>query len=194
MPRLTTSDYLYRHDFLADLWSHADTQAIFTFLLSAEQRELHKYYQSHRELSREQLIAHRKEVSRTDPSLAHRAGKHFKAIEYQFVRVVGPMGAPLETAQDLVAALATLRLLDAQAQAMPVVQESVKKARKKPGEISIYPLATPELDSAELAAVFVAAADEIMRAKRQRTEHDELNKTVQEDLSLRISTENLSAP
>lgn len=76
MPRLTNDLYLKRHRWLYKLWFDHDG-APFSYLKPNEQWDLHAYYQPYKDLTDEELLEHRKQISKERPSLPARAGKAF---------------------------------------------------------------------------------------------------------------------
>ena len=74
MSRLTDADYLSAHYYLKDAWKTHDGVA-FGLLLWREQRVLHDYFLPSKRISDKALLEHRRLVTKTYPSLPHRAGK-----------------------------------------------------------------------------------------------------------------------
>lgn len=75
MPTLSDEDYLVRHVMLHRVWGK-DTRP-FTHLTYQQQSDIHDYYQPAKILTNEELLAHRKKITKTDPSLPHRASRAF---------------------------------------------------------------------------------------------------------------------
>lgn len=78
MPKLTNREYFLRHNVLARLWDK-DKRAYY-YLSYQQQRDLHDYYVPTRPLSELELMAHRKRVTKQNPSLPQRAGRAFGAM------------------------------------------------------------------------------------------------------------------
>lgn len=75
MPKLSNEDYLVRHEMLHRVWGR-DARP-YSHLTYQQQRDLHDYYAPAKNLSNEELLVHRKRVTRKDPSLPQRASKAF---------------------------------------------------------------------------------------------------------------------
>lgn len=73
MPRLTDQQYLQAHHQLRRFWQYA--QAIYSYLAPAEQWQLHDYFQLSKDLSDQDLLAHRQAITKERPTLPHQAGK-----------------------------------------------------------------------------------------------------------------------
>lgn len=56
----------------------------FAILTPKAQWEVHDFYQPSKELTKEQLLAHRRQISRERPSLPAAAGKHFDILNDYF--------------------------------------------------------------------------------------------------------------
>lgn len=80
MPRLTDIDYLKNRAALREEWVLRDGTA-FVMLIPTEQVTLHDYYEPAREIGFLDSIEHRRQISRTRPSLPHQAGRAFARIQ-----------------------------------------------------------------------------------------------------------------
>jgi hypothetical protein len=78
MPKLTNEDYLKRHDLLGRLWEQ--NQRAYSYLSYQQQRDLHDYYVPTKSLTDLELLAHRKRVTKQNPSLPQRASRAFAAL------------------------------------------------------------------------------------------------------------------
>lgn len=78
MPRLTSTEYLIRHQMLKRIWNNDRRQ--FSLLSYNQQRDLHDFFQPTSELDDQALLDKRSEITELDPSLPHRASKAFLAI------------------------------------------------------------------------------------------------------------------
>jgi hypothetical protein len=78
VPRIPNDIYLNRHNFLRKLWLEAKN--VFGFLHYNQQHDLHSYYLPDEDLTKDELLAHRKRMSKLDPSLSSRAGKSFSQL------------------------------------------------------------------------------------------------------------------
>ena len=79
MPRLTFCDYCTRRTILTALYDQHDSA--FIRLTTAEQRTLHDYYAPALELEPAELTAHRRAITKRDPSLPQRAGRAWAHLE-----------------------------------------------------------------------------------------------------------------
>jgi len=76
VPRLSNTDYLKRHRLLHTLWfEHQGTP--FSYLSSREQWDLHGYYLPYKDLTDEELLAHRLTITKERPAIPAQAGKAF---------------------------------------------------------------------------------------------------------------------
>jgi hypothetical protein len=75
MPKLSNDDYLIRHEILHRVWGTDNRH--FTHLKYQQQRDLHDYYDPAKDLTNDELLAHRKKVAKQHPSLPQRASKAF---------------------------------------------------------------------------------------------------------------------
>jgi hypothetical protein len=78
VPRLTNDRYYKEHELLQRLWN--STHALYSILTPTEQWELHDFYLPSEDLTKQQLIVHRRDITKRRPSLPHRAGKHRKKL------------------------------------------------------------------------------------------------------------------
>jgi hypothetical protein len=84
MPRLSNALFLDRHRFLRKMWLECDE--LYSILEVNQQWEVHRFYQPSKELTDEELVAHRKATTKAEPRLPAIAGRHF-ALLYQSFRV-----------------------------------------------------------------------------------------------------------
>lgn len=82
MPRLSNELYLRRHNFLAKAWQ--DFARLYTILLPQDQWTVHRYYQPTKDLSDQELLDYRQQVTRDEPSLPARAGRLFVRMNRAF--------------------------------------------------------------------------------------------------------------
>lgn len=73
MPRTNDTQYLARCRLIYRIWH--ERQLSFAYLSFADQRALHEYFQPAIELTDLALLAHRRQISREQPSLPQRAGR-----------------------------------------------------------------------------------------------------------------------
>jgi hypothetical protein len=79
MTRLTLLTYTAQHYQLKKEW-FSEGGGAFIMLSPTEQWALHSYYEFTKKLSDSELLAHRRAVSRAQPSLPQRAGKVFSKL------------------------------------------------------------------------------------------------------------------
>ncbi len=143
MPRLTDTHYLELHGMLRHYW--LENRFVYGILPISGQQAIHDYFQPSKDLTEEQLIAHRRVVSTTNSSLPQRAGRAFKHFE-QAVQYATQYQARRETMNG--------------------------KKRKPLGKVRIFPVIRPEPDYHKLArallseARFQIAAGTDVRGKR----------------------------
>jgi hypothetical protein len=75
MPKLSNEDYLIRHEMLHRVWGTDNRH--FAGLTYQQQRDLHDYYVPAKDLTNDELLAHRRKVTKQSPSLPQRASKAF---------------------------------------------------------------------------------------------------------------------
>ncbi len=80
MPRLTNQSYLSQRHQLRDVWADSARNA-FPLLSPSEQWSLYAYYLPQEQLSDQQLIEHRVDITALDPSLPQRAGRAFARLK-----------------------------------------------------------------------------------------------------------------
>lgn len=79
MPRLNPQQFIDRHHELRTLWlQHAYE---FSGLRVKEQWDLHRYYVPAENLTDEQLLERRAQITAADPSLPQRASKLYRALK-----------------------------------------------------------------------------------------------------------------
>ena len=139
MPRTTNKQYLtYRH-WLVAAWN--DEAHYYHYLSPTAQWHLHGYFRPSEQLTTEQSLEHRKQVSAEWPALPQQAGRAFKKI---------------------------LRIYLAD-QATPPPEPPAKpfKHRKVTNVIAL-PLVKPKPDPEKLARALIAVARELHASPRQR--------------------------
>jgi hypothetical protein len=76
MPRLTDKQYLKYRKFLRRLWlQHKEA---YSHLTPNQQWQIHEYFRPSEELTNEQLLEHRKDITIQHPSLPHQVGRNIK--------------------------------------------------------------------------------------------------------------------
>jgi len=79
VPRLSPNDYLKAYKHLRYLWLNQSN--VYSYLRPTEQWQLHKFFRPSEELSKEELLQHRKDITIKNPSLPHQAGKALKEFD-----------------------------------------------------------------------------------------------------------------
>lgn len=79
MPRLTNRQYLDRRAFLQMLWDKR--RQLFSYLSHRDQIYLHRYYSFLISDSDADHLAHRKWISRKDPSLPQTSGRAYRKLQ-----------------------------------------------------------------------------------------------------------------
>jgi hypothetical protein len=79
MPRVTYETYRNRHLILRQLWS--ERQGLFILISPMEQWALHEYYLCAEKATEESLLKYYQHIKSTQPSLPHRAGKAYAALD-----------------------------------------------------------------------------------------------------------------
>lgn len=127
MPRTTTQQYLQAHRTLRSLWLDTDG-AVFTELSPKEQWYLHDYFRPSEQLSSDELLAHRKTISRQRPSLPQSAGRALSLL---------------------------MRMLQTYVEPRPVVQQKpgVRLPTRRVHRITVRAVVQPKPDAAKLAQV-----------------------------------------
>jgi len=75
VPRLNRSQYFIRHGLLFYLWE--THQQLFSLLSPTAQLELHRFFLPTVDIEEHELASYRDYINKCEPSLAHKAGKHF---------------------------------------------------------------------------------------------------------------------
>jgi hypothetical protein len=73
LPRLSNRVYYEKHLALRQIWN--EQSQTFGYLSAVEQHNIHDFFQPSKELSFEELVAHRKRISQQRPSLPAVAAK-----------------------------------------------------------------------------------------------------------------------
>ena len=79
MPRQPDKQYLKIHKRLKRFWFKA--QRVYSYLTSNEQWQLHDYYRPSEDLSEDQLITHRAEITKARPALPHQAARALEKLD-----------------------------------------------------------------------------------------------------------------
>lgn len=80
MSRLSNNEYCVQHQFLR--WAWLNEQGAYAYLSHNAQRQIHDYYQPSKELTDDELIAHRRQISERQPNLPAAAGKAARQLFY----------------------------------------------------------------------------------------------------------------
>lgn len=142
MPRLTDSTYLKQRAYLVGLWERDGYE--LTLMRATEQWELHGFFRLAEPLTDEQALAHRREVTAEDSSLANRAGKAYARL------------------------LSEVAANDARLAAMPTSLPPRKRGDPKPTRnITVRTLVRPEIDYKRLAQALYEMA--LLDEKRNKS-------------------------
>jgi hypothetical protein len=93
MTRLTHTTYMLQHHQLRREWLDRHGFA-FTMLSPTEQILIHDFYEPSKPFTDRELKAHREAITKTRPSLPHRAGKAFVRIAPFLDVVPAPLRSP----------------------------------------------------------------------------------------------------
>jgi hypothetical protein len=94
VPRLSNKQYLNQRVFLAK--TRREVPGAFSSLTYAQQRDIHDYFQPNENWTEEEVLEHRVVVSRAQPSLPQRAGKHFRQVTVEVELPTQPITARAE--------------------------------------------------------------------------------------------------
>ncbi len=147
MPRLSNDLYLRRHVFLARAWQ--DFARLYTILLPQDQWTVHRFYQPTKDLSDQELLDYRQQITSAEPGLPARAGR-------LFIRMNRAFRTAYEYAQG-----DQLRFYDS------LWQQTAGAKAQQHGKrrIRIAALARPEPDLEALARVLVQMAIDQVKAE-----------------------------
>lgn len=161
MSRVTLAEHYRRHQFVRMLFDETKLQVLFALVDPGKQYELHDYYATDKDFDEGEYEAYRRDRDLVDPSLANRAGKHFKAVEDAFIEASRRLGVTDEQRRRAVEASGV--------QSQYVAQRSHSNSRT-PGRparnrnFSIVAIAKPTPDFQKLARALIAEARELQRA------------------------------
>ncbi|HEY1644796.1 MAG TPA: hypothetical protein VGF75_00235 [Candidatus Saccharimonadales bacterium] len=77
MPRLTKIKYFTRHQMVRQ--ALLNNHGAFSFLSANQQKDMHDFYATAKDLTQDELLSYRDEVTKRDPSLPQRASRAFLA-------------------------------------------------------------------------------------------------------------------
>jgi hypothetical protein len=92
MPRVTSSLHYKRHLFLRTAW--LNFPKLYALVPLHAQWQIHDFYQPSKELTETELIAHTKDLAKTNPALVHQAGKHVRLLQKVFRYISTELGIP----------------------------------------------------------------------------------------------------
>jgi hypothetical protein len=144
MARITNQQFIDRHFLLLSIWNDGLAQ-LFSVLPSHIQWDVHRYYQPTRNLTDQELIAHRQAATATDPSLPHRASRGFARMKRAYVVARQAADAAGKKDTEFLRVVTPLQ---------PVRAHAAGKRR-----ILVHGIAKPELDTKRLARLLVEQAD-----------------------------------
>ncbi len=101
MPRLTNTHYLTTRKWLTEVW--LTDPGAWANASPADQRLLHDYFEPSIPLSPDQALAHRRQVTTTNPSLPQRAGRALRrfqqVVQLESIWVPQPVISPKQGRQ-----------------------------------------------------------------------------------------------
>lgn len=151
MPRLTDTDFLDRHHFLAELWNDALLQRVFGAFTPNEQLDLHQYYQTINGGSAAEVIETRTTVNLGDASLTQRAGRVYaKLLEY-YLDAATTLG--VTEIDDLAKSVPIVSAALAERRAVRAPSSSTRKRAK--GAHRVQAIMKPEIDMEAFAKLLL---------------------------------------
>ncbi|HVV26283.1 MAG TPA: hypothetical protein VHC21_04620 [Candidatus Saccharimonadales bacterium] len=96
MPRLSKKEYWQWHVKLRWLW--LNHQYFYKYLSPTKQWILHDFFQPSKDISREELLAHRKAITKERPGLPHQAGwalRDLNQMIHRYAKARKPAPAPV---------------------------------------------------------------------------------------------------
>jgi hypothetical protein len=144
MPRQTSATYYRIHKQLRHFW--LDRDRLYAELSPTEQWLLHNYFQPSKDLTKEQLLVHRDEITKRRPGLPQQAGRAYAKF------------------QSAAAAWAVHAVRARHAALAPA-------GRTKRGErlISVKAVVRPEPDYPKLARALLKMAEDELAKKREQS-------------------------
>lgn len=92
MPRLTPSAHYHRYQFLYAAWLHFPQ--LYALLPLRAQWQVHEFYQPSKELTKDELITHIRQLTKDKPALVHQVGKHVRRMKDVFRFMSKELGIP----------------------------------------------------------------------------------------------------
>lgn len=137
MSRITPSTHYQRYQFLRTAW--CEFPKLYAVLPLHAQWQIHEFYQPSNELTKAELIAHIKQLTKIKPALVHQAGKHYKRMYAIFRAVSEELDIPKA---DRMKALGT---------ATQYYKPTSTNTTISNGKYTLSPVARPEIDIHKLA-------------------------------------------
>lgn len=133
MPRLTDSHYLEIHHHVRRVW--LEDPHPLSALSANEQWDIHRYFAPDADLSDDELLVHRRRVTRFEPNTPARAGRAYGKL---------------------------LRAIDAEEKFVPAPRFPRKKyQRGEAGLLTVRAVVRPKLDVEQLARALIEIAFEV---------------------------------
>lgn len=127
MPRLSNDLYYHRYEVLRWLW--LNRVGIYSYISPKEQWAIHDYFQPSKQLSFQELVDHRRTVSRERPSLPATAGRAANQI---------------------------WQLIEGQRAPRPFAQSEQRGSRQR--QVTVRAVVRPEIDIEKLAKTLLELA------------------------------------
>lgn len=151
MPRLTHKSYIKRHHWLKRQWHHQGN--LFTILSALHQQQVHAYFVPTKDLTDDQLVAHRRQVTEDQPSLPQAASKLYVIMANAYLDALDQADDdPVKFGQ----AVTAHRQPDA-----------ATTTRTRKGSITVTSLARPEPDEKGVIRVLLDMARQTEQKRRQ---------------------------
>jgi len=80
MPRLNSTAYIHRRNYLARLWVQSEGDA-FAFIPTSAQRDLHDFFALTVRMTNDEALEHRAAMTKAFPSLPVQAGRAYAALK-----------------------------------------------------------------------------------------------------------------
>ena len=144
MSRLTPKQYLRTHRQLRRFWLSDDR--LYAELTPLEQWQLHDYFQPSKNLTDEELLAHREHITKERPSLPQQAGR------------------ALSKFQAWAAQLGLARVRRAKA---PIAMGGRRGGKRRDRHLTVKAVVRPEIDLDKLARALLAVAKDQVAARRR---------------------------
>ncbi len=166
MPRITPKEQYRRHEFLRMLLEDPSLHIFFGLLSINAQMEIHQFYKSSLDMTESEFIDHVKYQNQIDPSLRHRAGKHYKFLEEAFVIASRAYGADdkmiIEAVSNCASKIHSSHDKSNESKRMTAPSKTGDMAAKKRrSSVSVIPIVRAEIDVEKLGRVLIKLAEKL---------------------------------